>query len=196
MPTVTEKAISLDFPPGWAVVKYDGDVTADNANFYREKIEHQMQNVRGVDVVCQAPEPDNRLVLIEVKDFRQSATPAEKSIGLLRQTVLQKALNTLSGLFLAARARAPELTPVTRRLLNATLPIEMVLFLERPIAPVSHDTREKFRKQNPRNAIHNLALDLSSTLHALGLEFHLRSSLTMQTRDGWSARLLPLPLSS
>lgn len=190
MPTVTEKSIRLDFPEGWAVVKYDGDVQADNAGFYRDKIEHQVQNVRGVDVVTQATAPDNRLLLIEVKDFRESATQAENSIGLLRQTVIQKALNTLSGLFLAARTHDPQLYPVVRQLLMPALQIEIVLFLERPPAPtVLRTTKQKFRKQNPQTAIDNLILDLNGTLSALGLDFHLRSSLTMQPRDKWAVRV-------
>lgn len=77
MPTVTEKGIQLDFPADWAVVKYDGDTQSNNASFYRARIESQVQNVRGVDVVSQAAAPATRLLLIEIKDYRVSAQTAD-----------------------------------------------------------------------------------------------------------------------
>lgn len=190
MPTVTEKDIRLDFPAEWQVVKYDGDTATDNASFYREKIERQVQNVRGVDVVCQASGTTNRLLLIELKDYRISATSAEKSTAALRQTVLQKALNTMSGLYVAARVQDPELRKVATHIFHPDLTIEVILFLERPPLPVSpRTTAAKFRRQNPQNAIENLRLDLTSTFYAFGLTFLLRSSRTMQPHDGWTVRV-------
>lgn len=190
MPTVTEKQIQLDFPTGWQVIKYDGDVARANASFYREKIEKQVQNIRGVDIVCQAAAPDNRLLLIELKDYRISATTAEKSVAALRQTVVQKALNTLSGLYVAARTNDPELRSVATRIFQPALKIEIVLFLEQPhTMAISNTTANKLRRQNTGNAIDNMRLDLSSTLNALGLDFHFRSSRTMQVQDGWSVRV-------
>lgn len=190
MPTVTEKGIQLDFPAGWAVVKYDGDTQSDNASFYRTRIESQVQNVRGVDVVSQATEPAARLMLIEIKDYRVSAQTADQDSAKLRQTVMQKALNTLSGLYAAARTRDPELHAVTNQLLQPDLRIEVVLFLERPPLPVSPRTvAQKFRRENPQKAIDDLRLQLTSRLYALGLDFQLRSSATMQSADDWAARV-------
>jgi len=190
MPTVIEKDITLDFPAGWQVVKYDGDIKQQNASFYREKIEHQVQNVRGVDVVCLTAEPSNRLLLIEVKDYRKSATSAEKNIAKLRQTIIQKALNTISGLYVAARTHDAELYLVVNQLFQPELIIEIVLFLEQAaVVEEPRTTRQKFEKQNPKNAINDLRLDLKSTLNNLGLEFYLRSNNTMQLQDGWSTRM-------
>lgn len=190
MPTVTEKGIQLDFPAGWAVVKYDGDTQAANASFYRSRIESKVQNVRGVDVVSQTPGPVERLLLIEVKDYRVSNQTAEESVNKLRQTVVQKALNTLSGLYTAGRTQDPELRAVAASIFQAALHIEVVLFLERPPLPVAPVTvAQKLRRQNPQNAIDNLQLELTSTLNALGLDFKLRSSATMQLADGWLVRL-------
>lgn len=189
MPTVTEKGIRLDFPAEWAVVKYDGDTQAANASFYRQRIEARVQHVRGVDVVSQTPGPDERLLLIEIKDYRVSAKTADQDSKKLRQTVVQKALNTLSGLYAAARTLDPELHAVAAGLFRPGLHIEVVLFLERPqllVAPVT--VAQKFRRQNPQSAIENLTLDLSSTLAALGMAFHLRSTDTMRATDGWSGR--------
>ncbi|MDQ2771806.1 MAG: hypothetical protein M3Y54_15055 [Bacteroidota bacterium] len=189
MPTVTEKGIRLDFPAGWAVVKYDGDTHSPNASFYRQRIESKVQNVRGVDVVSQTPGPEERLLLIEIKDYRVSAQPAERNVSALRQTVVQKALNTLSGLYAAARTRDPELQAVAAGLFQPGLRIEVVLFLERPplpVAPVS--VAQKLRRQNPSSALENLDLDLTSTLAALGMDFQLRSTAAMRPADGWSGR--------
>jgi|GEM_PF-2668662 len=195
MPTVTEKDICLDFPPGWAVVKYDGDTQTTNASFYRQRIESKVQNVRGVDVVSQAPGPNERLLLIEIKDYRVSADSAEHKVSELRQTMLQKALNTLSGLYAAARTRDPELHAVAAQLFRPRLRIEVILLLERPPLPVAPVTvAQKLRRQNSLSALENLALDLTSTLAALGLEFHLRSTATMRPGDGWTSRRL-LPVS-
>jgi hypothetical protein len=181
MPTKQEKGIWLDFPEGWGAVKYDGDSKDDNAGFYRAKIEHQVQNVRGVDVVSLSAPPDNRLFLIEVKDYRISASTADREAKKLRQTVIQKALNTISGLYAAARTGDMELRPVTDRLLLLEQP---------PASSAPTTTAQKFRKQNPQAGINNLRLDLTSILSGLGFEFHLRSSSTMQARDGWTVRLV------
>ena len=191
MPTVTEKGIRLDFPPDWAVVKYDGDMQSDNASFYRVRIESQMQNVRGVDVVGKAAGPAARLLLIEIKDYRVSAQTADQDSAKLRQTVLQKALNTLSGLYTAARVADPEMHPVAACLLEPGLHIEVVLLLERPPLPVAPQTvAQKLRRENPQKAKSDLQLELTSRLFALGLNFQLRSSATLTTADGWSARIL------
>ncbi|MDO7876996.1 hypothetical protein Q5H93_19780 [Hymenobacter sp. ASUV-10] len=190
MPTAVEKGISLDFPTGWEVVKYDGDTQADNASFYRQRIEHKVQHVRGVDVVAYATAPTERLLLIEIKDYRTGSAPAEHRVAALRQTVLQKALNTLSGLYAAVRVQDTELQLVVnwRRL---RLPVQVVLFLERPPLPVAPtDTAQKFRRQNPQSAAENLFLDLTADLAALGLDFILRSTTTMQPHDGWTGRLV------
>lgn len=190
MPTKQEKGIFLDFPPAWAAVKYDGDTLTDNAGFYRAKIEHQVQNVRGVDVVSLAAASDNRLLLIEVKDYRISTSAADKEAKKLRQTVIQKAFNTVSGLYAAARIGDAELRPVTARMFKADLVIEVILLLEQsPLAFPPLTTAAKFRKQNPQTAINDLRLDLNSVLNDLGFTFYLRSSNTMQARDGWTVRL-------
>ena len=189
MPTVTEKGIQLDFPADWAVVKYDGDTQAANASFYRQRIESKVQNVRGVDVVGQTPAPNERLLLIEIKDYRISTQTADQDSAKLRQTVVQKALNTFSGLYAAARTHDPELRAVAAGLFRPDLRIEVILFLERPPLPMAPVTvAQKLRRQNPLSAIDNLTLDLTSSLAALGMEFHLRSTGTMRPGDGWSGR--------
>ena len=101
MPTIIEKGIQLDFPADWAVVKYD------DSSFYRNRIESQVTSMRGVDVVSLTPGPATRLLLIEIKDYRISSQTADQDSSKLRQTVLQKALNTLSGLYAAARIADP-----------------------------------------------------------------------------------------
>lgn len=183
MPTVTEKGIQLDFPAGWVVVKYDG------TSFYRERMAARVQQVRGVDVVSYLPELVGRLLLIEIKDYRISDQTAEQKVSALRQTVVQKALNTLSGLYCAARTHDPELRAVAAGLFQPALRIEVVLLLERPPLPVAPvTTAQKFRRQNPQTALENLDLHLTSTLSALGMAFRLRSTTTLQPGDGWHGR--------
>ena len=173
MPTVTEKGIRLDFPADWVVVKYDGDTQSDNANFYRARIESQVQNVRGVDIVSKAAGAATRLLLIEIKDYRISTQTADQDSAKLRQTVLQKALNTLSGLYTAARVADPELHSVANSLFEPGLRIEVVLLLERPPLPIApQTTAQKFRRENPQKAKSDLQLELTSRLSALGLDFH------------------------
>ena len=184
MPTITEKGIQLDFPADWAVVKYD-----DSA-FYRQRIAGRVQQVRGVDVVGYRPAPTGQLLLIEIKDYRVGSLTAELRVSELRQTMLQKALNTLSGLYAAQRMADDELRPVVMGILQPGLHIEAVLFLERPPLPVARDTTaQKFRRQNPQSALENLDLELTSALAALGMAFKLRSTSTMQATDSWAARV-------
>lgn len=191
MPTVIEKGIQLDFPADWVVVKYDGDTQSTNASFYRTRIESQVQNVRGVDVVSQTAGPVKRLLLIEIKDYRISTQTADQDSSKLRQTVLQKALNTLSGLYAAARVADPELHPVAACVFELGLRIEVVLLLERPPLPVAPRTvAQKFRRENPQKSRSDLQLELMSRLSALGFDFQLRSSATLTHADGWSARAL------
>ncbi len=183
MPTITEKGIRLDFPAGWAVVKYD------DTDFYRQRIAGRMQQVRGVDVVAYRPVAAGQLLLIEIKDYRISALTAEQRVSELRQTVLQKSLNTLSGLYTAQRVANEELRTVAAGIQQPGLYIEVVLFLERPPLPAAPvTTAEKFRRQNPQSAVENLELKLTSALAALGLAFKLRSSTTMRATDFWTAR--------
>lgn len=189
MPTVTEKGIRLDFPADWAVVKYDGDVQSVNAGFYRTYIESKVQNVRGVDVVVLALGPGKRLLLIEVKDYRVSVRTAEQDLAKLRQTVVQKALNTLSGLYAAARVGDLELGAVAASVFQPSLRIEVILFLERPPLPFAPaTTAAKLRRQNPQTAIDDLRLQLNSRLNALGMVFEFRSSNAMKSADEWSVR--------
>lgn len=184
MPTVTEKGIRLDFPADWAVVKYD------DTDFYRQRIAGRMQQVRGVDVVGYRPAAPGQLLLIEIKDYRVSSLVAEQRVSDLRQTVLQKALNTLSGLYAAQRIANEELRTVVAGILQSELHIEVVLFLERPPLPVAPvTTAQKFRRQNPQSALENLELELTSALAALGLAFKLRNSTTMKASDSWAARV-------
>jgi hypothetical protein len=193
MPTIIEKGIQLDFPASWAVVKYDGDIKSDNASFYRTRIESQVQNVRGVDVVSQTagPATATRLLLIEVKDYRISAHTADQDAVKLRQTVVQKALNTLSGLYAAARVADPELQRVATCLFDIRLRIEVILLLEQPPLPVAPSTvAQKLRRENPQKSRSDLQLQLTSRLSTLGFDFHLRNCASLSPADGWSARAL------
>jgi len=190
MPAITEKGIHLDFPAQWAVVKYDGDATSSSANFYRAFIANQVQHVRGVDVVVHVPAPAERLLLIEVKDYRISATPVANKLGELRQAIIQKALNTLSGLYVAARVGNPELQAVTVGMFRPQLRIEVVFVLEQPPLPENPVTvAQKFRRQNPRTARVDMELELLSRLSALGMGFKLHSSSSLSSADGWAIRL-------
>lgn len=105
--------------------------------------------------------------------------------------MLQKVLNTLSGLYTAARVADPELYAVAACLFEPELRIEVVLFLELPPLLVAPQTvAQKFRRENPQKAKVDLLLELTSRLFALGLSFQLRSSTTLSQADGWSARIL------
>jgi hypothetical protein len=184
MATITEKGIQLDFPAEWAVVKYD------DTDFYRQRIAGRVQQVRGMDVVGYRPVAAGQLLLIEIKDYRISTLTAEQRLGDLRQTVLQKTLNTLSGLYAAQRVANEELRAVAAGIQQPGLHIEVVLFLERPLLPATPvTTAQKFRRQNPQSAVENLELELTSALAALGLAFKLRSSTTMRATDFWAARV-------
>jgi hypothetical protein len=149
-----------------------------------------VQHVRGVDIVGLPPLPDNRLLLIEIKDYRVSQQPAEREVAKLRQTIIQKALNTVSGLYAAARVGDAELLPVTARMFQATLNLEVVLLLEQPpVITAPTTTALKLRRLNPQTALNDLRLELTSVLGRLGFTFRLRSSRTIQLADGWTMRL-------
>lgn len=139
MPTLTEGKLQFDFPSGWQAVKYD-----EEQGFYRTTIIRHVQHVRGVDLVA-CPADATRLVLIEVKDYREATTVDDTLNSTSLQTVQHKTLGTLAGLVAAERVQEPTLR--TLALLSRQLPVEVVLFLvEKPTALVPTTTAHKLRR--------------------------------------------------
>ncbi|WP_292663427.1 hypothetical protein [Nitratifractor sp.] len=110
------------FPDGWVACQFD------SSRFYR-KVVDRLNGMKAVDIV--AAEGD-RLILMEVKDFRghsRENLPRQTSGALLIE-VAQKFVCTLSALLGAQRSGLPEFAPFYP-LLEHSPKVQMILFLER-----------------------------------------------------------------
>jgi hypothetical protein len=164
MPSITEKNLEFNFPPGWLVVKYDQDaepVTDEPAGFYRRVIlPDGVQQVRGMDIVCRLPGQQEALQFIEVKDERErnSMVDAPLRHEELRQTMLRKTLRTLASLVLAERLGDDSLRPMA--CLSRQPQLEVVLFLEEPPVPIPR--RTQLRRGTEKDRVNMLDQRLTS----------------------------------
>ncbi len=87
MPTINEGNLSFVFPDTWRVCKYD------DTNYYRSKLPNELQ-LAAVDFVITTNPRFNKLILIEVKDFRGYAVENNKrqSSGELVNEVIKKSI--------------------------------------------------------------------------------------------------------
>ena len=121
MPSITEGALTFQFPDGWQITKFD------TWSFYRNQFQKVCGGAKAIDMLAIA---SNRCVwAIEVKDYR--GHPRTKTIELTDE-VAYKVRDSLAAL-VAARINAND--PEEKAMSNAALAcnrIRVVLHLEQP----------------------------------------------------------------
>ena len=190
MKTITEGALRFSFPMNWCVVKYDGEKDQPvPPNYYLQHLE-PVNGTKAVDIVAAPPIPASRLILLEVKDFRADNADLQTKIEdeQFPLEVVQKALHTLSGLYLGIRAQNPELLPLKAQLLGLPERLEVVLFLEQ--APVAHHPSSKSYRwalDNRSRQRQGIAKRLRNALKPLGIATVLCDRATLPNTAGWQA---------
>ncbi len=152
MQHIPEGNLDFGFADEWHVVKFD------ETAYYRTLLE-TINGVKAVDfvattttLVAATGAPGERLLLLEVKDFRENNDELQAKIETeeFPLEVVQKTLHTISGLYLLTRpdvARRPEaalLRPYADAVRTGPAVLEVVLFLEQP--PVKYSPRDKAYK--------------------------------------------------
>lgn len=185
MPTIREGAFEFQFPAGWHAVRYDGEKDqAAPPNYYLRHLE-PINGVKAVDIVAAAT---RRLILLEIKDFREDDADLQHKIETehFPLEVVQKTLHTLSGLYLGVRAGDVELAPFGPTLLGSGAELEAVLFLEQ--VPLRRSPSDKGHKLALRNrATQRLGIErrLKNALKPLGFRCTLVDSGRVPARAGW-----------
>ena len=167
MPTIREGVFGFRFPASWHAVKYDGEKDQPvPPNYYLRHLE-PIKGVMAVDIVAAPASPAQRLILLEIKDFREDDADLQHKIETehFPLEVVQKVLHTLSGLYLGVRSGDAELAPFSGALLGLSAVLEAVLFLEQ--APLRRGPSDKGYKLALRNR----------TTQRLGIERRLKNAL-------------------
>ena len=189
-----EGAIQFGFPDDWLLLKYD------DSRFYRGPVVRLGADRAAVDFVA-AHIPTSRLLLLEVKDFRQHATGNRPRLlsGDLAAEVVRKVWDTLGALYAGCRAQKyAELQPFAAALAPFPLQLHAVLLLEEdplPLAgPGGHlSTTQKLLRDNAQKRRGDLLDKLQSRLKAFRISAFVYDCASVPARDGWAAALVATP---
>ncbi len=128
--TITEgnppTRLTFTFPDGWQACQFD------SSDFYRKKVE-RIDGMKAVDILASK---GDRLVIMEVKDFRGHGPQnrhRQKSGALLAE-IARKFACTVSALLAAKRSENKEFSHYAT-LLESSDKVQMILFLERDESP-------------------------------------------------------------
>lgn len=189
MNTLTEGALTFSFPASWVVCKYD-----DTA-FYQRSIVSTGAGLAAVDFAFSAGGPARRLVLIEVKDFRDHAVENRYRLrsGELATEVVRKALHTLGALTVGALGQPAELRPLLAAIAPAAAAVQVVLLLEEDALPIvstsgHFSTKTKILLDSRLKLRDALADDLKRKLKPLGVQTALYDSGSVPAHAGWTVR--------
>ncbi|SNR99446.1 hypothetical protein [Hymenobacter mucosus] len=188
MPNILEGAFEFQFPNTWHAVKYDGEKDKPAPpNYYLRHLE-PINAIKAVDIVAAPPAPMRRLILLEVKDFREDDDDLQNKIETehFPLEVVQKTLHTLSGLYLGVRAGDPELAPFGTQILRVPEELEAVLFLEQiPISRGPNDKGYKYALHNRATQRQGIARRLKNALKPLGFRCSLVDASSVPSSAGW-----------
>lgn len=187
MPTETEGKFTFEFPDSaaWYALKYDD---RQKPGFYKTRMEI-VDGIKGVDLVAGQPPRFAQVWLIEIKDFRdyQIELEAELKAGTLLLEVIQKAVHTCAGLYLAACGEH-ELIPAELRAATLRPPQwKLVLFLQQDSLPDSpHAQTNKKAAHNRVTQRQDLAKKLRAKLKPLGIGSELAELGQLPRNAGWT----------
>lgn len=128
MTTLKERALSFTFSAAWKpVIKWD------DTDFYRKRVQ-QLAGTDAVDIVALA---DDKLLFIEVKDYRWTTTTPKLWGAELAQKVAEKVRDTVAGLAGASRTAGEgakstiaDWTALGERVADNQTPLFIVLWFE------------------------------------------------------------------
>ena len=191
MPTIFDEGqLRFTFPNHWYAVQYDA------TNFYRHQIIPTGANLKAVDFIA-VPHPDhNQILMIEVKDFRGHAAENDERIvsGDLVSEIIEKAMHTLSGLYIVKYYNNAELANYVADALTPPAKIELVLFMEEDavIVLAKNDTKGKLRKLQKEQRIDDMVLSLRQKLkNTVGIRTKVLNTERIEARDGFTVTHIP-----
>ncbi|MDO7875481.1 hypothetical protein Q5H93_12125 [Hymenobacter sp. ASUV-10] len=165
-------------------MKYD-DRT--KPGFYKTRME-VIDGTKGVDFIAGQPPHFTQVWLLEVKDFReyQAELDAELKAGTLVLEVVQKAVHTCAGLYLAACGKH-ELIPADLRAAALRPPQwKLVLFLQQdPLPDSPHEQTNKKAVHNRVVQRQDIAKKLRAKLKPLGIGSELAELDHLPKNAGW-----------
>lgn len=191
MKSINEGKHTFLFPTGWSAIKYDGEKDQPSAPTYYLRHLEPINGMKAVDIVAAPPSPARRLILLEVKDFREDGADLQHKIETehFPLEVVQKALHTISGLYLGIRAKDEELAEFETVLLGLPARLEVVLFLAQ--APVKRPPQDKKYKQalaNRTSQRQGIELRLRNALKPLGIASVLVDAEKSPPSAGWEVQ--------
>lgn len=182
--------IRLEFEDNWAVIDYDAPHTP--TAFYRTTVERIGAGLSAVDFVVNPHETPSRLLLIEVKDFRQHETANRPRLkpGALAVEITRNVLHTLAVLYPGVRSRHRMLRTIEEVVLPTPSRLQVVLLLEEdPLPTARADQAERLARINRRIGVQT---ELQQRLDVFSIETSLYRCGEIPDRDGWTATALPL----
>lgn len=189
MPTIPDEKgrLLFHFPDAdsWYALAYDD---RNNPGFYKTRME-VIDGTKGVDIVAGIQPGFARVLLIEVKDFRgyEAALAAELKAGTLLLEVLQKALHTCAGLYLAACGQHPLLPADLRAAMLRPPLLKLIFFLQQdPLPDSPHAQTLKKAAHNRIVQRQDLAKKLREKLKPLGIGSELAELAHQPRNAGWT----------
>jgi hypothetical protein len=201
-----ENAIELRFPDTWAVLKYDDP----EKTFYPRTIKATGADLSAVDFVVNTRETPTRLLLIEVKNFRNHDVENRKRIRgkeTVRENqkpkppldveISRNVLHTLAALYLGARMQHKEVAGIAPALLPAPGRLQVVLLLETDPLPIAGSSgylsdKNKQKQEAQQKLLVGLQTRLLQKLKPLKIQVVVYNCQDVPARDGWEASTLPL----
>ena len=134
--------------------------------------------------------------MIEVKDFRGHAAENDERIvsGDLVSEIIEKAMHTLSGLYIVKYYNNAELANYVADALTPPAKIELVLFMEEDavIVLAKNDTKGKLRKLQKEQRIDDMVLSLRQKLkNTVGIRTKVLNTERIEARDGFTVTHIP-----
>lgn len=187
MPSKTEGKLTFHFPDAaeWYVFKYDD---RKSPGFYKTRMEI-IDGIKGVDFVAGIGPHFHRVLLIEVTDFRlnQEKLDADLKSGGLILEVLQKAIHSCAGLYLAACGQNALVPAALRAAVLAPPRWKLVLFLEQdPLPDSPHEQTTKKAAHNRVAQRQDIQKKLRAKLKPLGIGSDLAELTHLPRNADWT----------
>ncbi|SMH58652.1 hypothetical protein [Azospirillum agricola] len=179
MREIVEGSLLFRFPDGWEAEKYD-----DEGGFVARTC--RIDGTKRVDIVALSPD---RLLLIEVKDFRRHAIENKDRMDVkgedpLHVEVAKKVRDTFAFLVAAHREEDEALKPFyTHALGSRKKPIDVILFVEEDEARASSVRGSRLRT--------DLAEGMRTLLRPFGVRCHVQRRRSMPEDSPWTVRGAP-----
>ncbi len=179
MTDIVESGLVFRFPDDWTAKKYD-----DDTGFVARTC--RIDGTKRVDIVALSPD---RLLLIEVKDFRQHAIANKDRMNIkaedpLHMEMAKKVRDTFAFLVAAHRQDDEELRPFYAHALGSRRkPIDVILFVE--------EDEARARSVRGRRSRTDIEDGMRSLLRPFNVRCHVQRRRSLPPDSPWTVRGAP-----